>query len=250
MKLRALFRRIDSPLRSGDREGRASLLALGLLAVLLTVGLAAPNGVLQKLDGGEETPVLTGADVDAPAAEIAAAAEQAVQTEPASPTELAPALAEEEAAVDAQAESEATQAEPDIDLSRVIAGEKAVIRPYGFDYNPNTEDYRFHRGSDLAAASGQPVFAPADGVIREAIEDAYWGGMMVVDFDGWSAVLRCVTPRVEAGTKVAAGEFIASVAPAPAEAARTSWWAARGTTPWSAAAATTCSCSTRTTARM
>ena len=218
MKLRALFRRIDSPLRGGDREGRASLLALGLLAVLLAVGLAAPNGVLQKLDGGEETPVLTGADIDAPAAETAAAAEQAVQTEPASPTELAPALAEEETAPAAVEEPEA--AEPDIDLSRVIAGEKAVIRPYGFDYNPNTEDYRFHRGSDLAAASGQPVFAPADGVIREAIEDAYWGGMMVVDFDGWSAVLRCVTPRVEAGTKVAAGEFIASVAPAPAEAAQ------------------------------
>ena len=216
MKLRALFRRDEGPLTGPDREGRASLLALGLLAVLLTVGLAAPNGVLQKLDG-EDVPVLTGADVVETAEEAAAPIEQPVQTEPASPTELAPALAAEEAA---PAEAEAEAEEPDIDLSRVIAGEKAVIRPYGFDYNPNTEDYRFHRGSDLAAAAGQPVFAPADGTVREAAEDAYWGGWMVVDFDGWSAVLRCVTPRAEAGTEVKAGEFIASVAPAPAEAAQ------------------------------
>ena len=74
MKLRALFRRIDAPKAGRDREGRASLLALGLLAVLLAVGLAAPDGVLQKLDGeDEQTPVVTGADVDAPAAEAAAA---------------------------------------------------------------------------------------------------------------------------------------------------------------------------------
>lgn len=218
MKLRALFRREDAPEAGPDREGRASLLALGLLTLLLAVGLAAPGGILQRLDGEDaELPVVTGADVDAPAAEEASATEQPTPAEPA--TELAPALAEEEAAP-AAAETEAEPvSEPDIDLSRLIAGEKAIIRPYGFDYNPNTEDYRFHRGSDLAAASGQPVFAPADGVVREAYEDAYWGGYMAVDFDGWSAVLRCVTPRVEAGERVAAGQFIASVAPAPAEAA-------------------------------
>ena len=58
--------------------------------------------------------------------------------------------------------------------------------------------------------------------MREAREDAYWGGVLVIDFEGWSTVLLCVTPRVEAGAEVKAGDFIASVAPAPAEAAEES----------------------------
>ena len=75
---------------------------------------------------------------------------------------------------------------------------------------------------DLAAAAGRPVFAPAAGTVREAAEDAYWGGVLIIDHEGWTTVLRCVTPRVEAGTRVQAGDFIASVAPAPAEAAEES----------------------------
>ena len=100
------------------------------------------------------------------------------------------------------------------------------------EQHPDGQKQFFRHRSDLprrnpkdgAPGVGAPPFpgavTTADGVIREAVEDAYWGGMMVLDFDGWSAVLRCVTPRAEAGTKVAAGEFIASVAPAPAEAAQ------------------------------
>ena len=205
-------------------RGRVSLLALFLTAALLTAGLIAGDGLKGRFGGPEEAPAQaeTAADMPAPAAAT-------------SPQEaLTPALAEDDpeaglsqAEAEAEAEAEdgseaATRTEPKIDLHRLVTGQAAIIRPYGFDFNPNTEDFRFHRGSDLAAAQGQPVFAPAAGTVREAAEDAYWGGLLIIDFDGWSTVLRCVTPRVEAGTQVQAGDFIASVAPAPAEAAEES----------------------------
>lgn len=205
-------------------RGRVSLLALFLTAALLTAGLIAGDGLKGRFGGPEEAPAQaeTAADMPAPAAAT-------------SPQEaLTPALAEDDpeaglsqAEAEAEAEAEdgseaAPRTEPKIDLHRLVTGQAAIIRPYGFDFNPNTEDFRFHRGSDLAAAQGQPVFAPAAGTVREAAEDAYWGGLLIIDFDGWSTVLRCVTPRVEAGTQVQAGDFIASVAPAPAEAAEES----------------------------
>ena len=206
-------------------RGRVSLLALGLTAALLTAGFIAGDGLKGRFGGPEEAPAQaeTAADIPAPAAAT-------------SPQEgaLTPALAEDDpeaglsqAEAEAEAEAEdgdgaAPRTEPKIDLHRLVTGQAAIIRPYGFDFNPNTEDFRFHRGSDLAAAQGQPVFAPAAGTVREAAEDAYWGGLLIIDFDGWSTVLRCVTPRVEAGAQVQAGDFIASVAPAPAEAAEES----------------------------
>lgn len=227
MKRRAIFTRPLFHGRELSVQGRVSLLALFLAAVLLTAGLIAGDGLKERLDGPEEVPAQaeTAADMPAPAAVTPQ------DTEPLTPAlaeddpeaGLSQAEAEAEAETEAEAEDgQALRQEPQIDLRRLITGEAAIIRPYGFDFNPNTEDFRFHRGSDLAAASGQPVFAPAAGTVREAREDAYWGGVLVIDFEGWSTVLRCVTPRVEAGAEVKAGDFIASVAPAPAEAAEES----------------------------
>ena len=211
-------------------RGRVSLLALFLTAVLLTAGLIAGDGLKERLDGPEEVPAQaeTAADMPAPAhapQDTEALTPALAEDDPEAGLSRAEAEAETQAEAETEAEAEDGQAlrqEPQIDLHRLITGEAAIIRPYGFDFNPNTEDFRFHRGSDLAAASGQPVFAPAAGTVREAREDAYWGGVLVIDFEGWSTVLRCVTPRVEAGAQVQAGDFIASVAPAPAEAAEES----------------------------
>ena len=228
MKRRALFSRPLFHGRELTEKARVSLLVLGLAALLLTAGLAGRG--LTDRPGGESPPAAAELPLPAPAAVTP-------QDE-----NLAPALAEDDPAeglsrTEAEAEAGETEEageenrsedgqapgrEPAIDLRRLITGELAVIRPYGYDFNPNTEDYRFHRGSDLAAASGRPVFAPAAGTVREAREDAYWGGVLIIDHEGWTTVLRCVTPRVEAGTRVQAGDFIASVAPAPAEAAEES----------------------------
>ena len=230
MKRRAIFTRPLFHGRELSVQGRVSLLALFLAAVLLTAGLVAGDGLKERLDGPEEVPAQaeTAADMPAPAhapQDTEALTPALAEDDPEAGLSQAEAEAEAEAKAETEAEAEDGQAlrqEPQIDLRRLITGEAAIIRPYGFDFNPNTEDFRFHRGSDLAAASGQPVFAPAAGTVREAREDAYWGGVLVIDFEGWSTVLRCVTPRVEAGAEVKAGDFIASVAPAPAEAAEES----------------------------
>lgn len=218
MKRRALNGR---PLFRGglSQQGAAALLALGVTAVLLTAGLiSAADRLPGRLSEGGEEP-----------APVTAAEEAAAQPAPApAQEELAPVLAEDDPPAGlSQTEAEAEDGEqpeltPKIDLHRLANGTPAIIRPYGYDYNPNTEDYRFHRGSDLAAAAGQPVFAPAEGTVREATEDAYWGGILIIDHEGWTTVLRCVTPRVEVGERVLAGDFIASVCPAPAEAAEES----------------------------
>ena len=228
MKRRAIFTRPLFHGRELSVQGRVCLLALGLTAVLLTAGLIAGDGLKERLDGPEEVPAQaeTAADMPAPAhapQDTESLTPALAADDPVAGLSQAEAEAEAEAETEAEAEDgQALRQEPQIDLRRLITGEAAIIRPYGFDFNPNTEDFRFHRGSDLAAASGQPVFAPAAGTVREAREDAYWGGVLVIDFEGWSTVLRCVTPRVEAGAEVKAGDFIASVAPAPAEAAEES----------------------------
>ena len=228
MKRRAIFTRPLFHGRELSVQGRVSLLALFLAAVLLTAGLIAGDGLKERLSAAEEVPAPaeTAADMPAPAhapQDTEALTPALAEDDPEAGLSQAEAEAEAEAETEAEAEDvQALRQEPQIDLHRLITGEAAIIRPYGFDFNPNTEDFRFHRGSDLAAASGQPVFAPAAGTVREAREDAYWGGVLVIDFDGWSTVLRCVTPRVEAGAEVKAGDFIASVAPAPAEAAEES----------------------------
>lgn len=229
MKRRAQFTRPLFRGRELSDKGRVSLLALFLAAVLLTAGLIAGDGLKERLSAAGEVPAQaeTAADMPAPAAvtpqDTEALTPALAEDDPEAGLSRAEAEAMTEAETEAEAEDgQALRQEPQIDLRRLITGEAAIIRPYGFDFNPNTEDFRFHRGSDLAAASGQPVFAPAAGTVREAREDAYWGGVLVIDFEGWSTVLRCVTPRVEAGTEVQAGDFIASVAPAPAEAAEES----------------------------
>lgn len=240
MKLRALFGREGAGKRAFTESARVSLLALGLTLALLIVALAAaPAPLRQWLRGEEEAPAaVAGQEISMDAGEAGAVAAEAGAAEAtageaagsgtaAEPMEqepgpaLAPALAGQEEDGDGSGAEDglSTGRAPAVDLSRLITGAPAIIRPYGYDYNPNTEDYRFHRGSDLAAAAGQPIFAPAAGTVRQAEEDAYWGGLLIIDHEGWTSILRCVTPRVEAGQKVEAGDFIASAAPAPAEAA-------------------------------
>ena len=220
MKLRALFGREGEGKRAFTESARVSLLALGLTLALLIVALTAAEPELKRwLRGEEEAPAAVAEQESAAEAGASEATAAPVDQEP--DPALAPALASQEEDGDGTGAEDGLSPGrgPAMDLSRLITGAPAIIRPYGYDYNPNTEDYRFHRGSDLAAASGQPIFAPASGTVRQAEEDAYWGGLLIIDHEGWTSILRCVTPRVEAGQKVEAGDFIASAAPAPAEAA-------------------------------
>lgn len=90
-----------------------------------------------------------------------------------------------------------------------VAQPIAVLAPFRA---PPTPYAAGHRGIDLAAASGDPVFAPAAGVIRFAGPVA---GRGVVSIDHGGGVVSAVEPvesAVAAGTAVSAGRLIGAVA--------------------------------------
>lgn len=107
-------------------------------------------------------------------------------------------------------------------LTFVLPVDGEITRGYGYDYDPTTEDYRFHRGVDLAALSGTPVLCAATGKVTAAAEDAYWGGIVTVDHGGgWSSAYRGLEPAVQVGDTVEAGTVLGHVCTnIPAEAAQ------------------------------
>lgn len=95
----------------------------------------------------------------------------------------------------------------------------AILRGYGYGFNPNTEDYRFHRGLDLSAAVNAPVRAVAAGQVLEAGADDYWGGVVRLEHaEGWVTIYKCLEPTVRPGQTLAAGDLLGRVITAPAEA--------------------------------
>ena len=97
-------------------------------------------------------------------------------------------------------------------LSFVMPVKGEVQRGHGYDYDPTTEDYRFHKGVDLAAEVGSAVLCAAPGQVTAAAHDAYWGGVVVVDHGGgWSSAYRGLDPDVEVGDQVEAGAILGYV---------------------------------------
>lgn len=107
-----------------------------------------------------------------------------------------------------------------ISLSRAGGSEgREISRAYGYDYNPNTEDYRFHRGCDTDLPPDSAVYAPAAATVAEAYTDQYWGGVVVLDHgNGWRSVYKCLLPEVSAGQELEAGAVLGKITRAPAEA--------------------------------
>ncbi len=52
---------------------------------------------------------------------------------------------------------------------------------FGYRSHPLTGKPQFHNGLDIAAASGTPVIAAADGVITEMTKDSFFGNMIVIE---------------------------------------------------------------------
>ena len=90
-----------------------------------------------------------------------------------------------------------------------VAPPVAVLAPFRAPPTPYTAG---HRGIDLAAASGVPIVAPAAGVIRFAGPVA---GRGVISIDHGGGVLSAIEPieaAVAAGTAVAPGDVLGTVA--------------------------------------
>jgi murein DD-endopeptidase MepM/ murein hydrolase activator NlpD len=85
---------------------------------------------------------------------------------------------------------------------------------YGSQRVLNGEPGRPHFGLDIAAPTGSPVFAPADGVITMTHPDMYFsGGTIILDHgQGLSSTfLHLSKILVEAGTVVKKGDLIAEI---------------------------------------
>lgn len=85
---------------------------------------------------------------------------------------------------------------------------------YGSQRVLNGEPRRPHYGLDIAAPTGSPVIAPADGIVTLAHPDLYFsGGTLVLDHGHGlsSSFLHLSRILVEAGTTVKKGELIAEI---------------------------------------
>ena len=85
---------------------------------------------------------------------------------------------------------------------------------YGSQRVLNGEPRRPHFGMDIAAPTGSPVYAPADGIITMTHPDMYFsGGTIILDHgQGLSSTfLHLSKILVEAGTTVKQGDLIAEI---------------------------------------
>ncbi|AOE49915.1 M23 family metallopeptidase [Kangiella sediminilitoris] len=85
---------------------------------------------------------------------------------------------------------------------------------YGSQRVLNGEPKRPHFGVDVAAPTGTPVVAPADGIVRLAYDDMFYsGGTLIVDhgYGVSSTFIHLNSINVEEGQKVKQGDKIATI---------------------------------------
>jgi len=101
------------------------------------------------------------------------------------------------------------------------ADQFVLTSPFGMRISPFTRASDFHKGLDLSAPTGTPIYATADGVVsfagRYPLRDsvAWWrfGNVVVVNHSDRFITIygHCDTVKVRAGQKIKQGEVIASV---------------------------------------
>jgi murein DD-endopeptidase MepM/ murein hydrolase activator NlpD len=85
---------------------------------------------------------------------------------------------------------------------------------YGYRSNPFGRSLDFHAGLDLAAPTGTPVYAPADGTVLSSDWSKSGYGLMITLDHGYGLTTRYAhlsESMVEPGTKVTRGDLIARV---------------------------------------
>lgn len=84
---------------------------------------------------------------------------------------------------------------------------------YGYRKSPFSKSSKFHRGLDIAAQVGAPIYAPADGVIEKVDYDSGYGNHIAIKH-GFGFVTRyahCSETLVTLGQKVRRGDMIGRV---------------------------------------
>jgi murein DD-endopeptidase MepM/ murein hydrolase activator NlpD len=101
------------------------------------------------------------------------------------------------------------------------ADQFVLTSPFGMRISPFTRASDFHKGLDLSAPTGTPIYATGDGVVsfagRYPLRDsvAWWrfGNVVVVNHSDRFITIygHCDTVKVHAGQQIKQGEVIASV---------------------------------------
>jgi murein DD-endopeptidase MepM/ murein hydrolase activator NlpD len=88
-----------------------------------------------------------------------------------------------------------------------------LIRGFGYHIDPFTGQVKMHEGLDIAAPTGTPVIAPADGTVRYAGNKKGFGLSVEIDHGyGFTTLYgHCQRIRVNAGMRVKRGDVIAYV---------------------------------------
>jgi hypothetical protein len=84
---------------------------------------------------------------------------------------------------------------------------------FGYRMHPLLNEIKFHYGTDMAAQSGDDIYAFADGVVSMAGEEETYGNYVILDHGNGYATLyaHCSLLYVEAGQRISAGDKIALV---------------------------------------
>lgn len=85
---------------------------------------------------------------------------------------------------------------------------------YGSSRTYNGEERNWHKGLDLAAPEGTPVYAPAEGIVRAALPDTFFNGNIIVldhGFGLFSIYAHLRHMAVTEGMKISRGDVLGEV---------------------------------------
>ena len=88
-----------------------------------------------------------------------------------------------------------------------------VTSPFGYRYHPTTGEYSMHKGVDLAAPKGTPIYATRSGYVNVATYHATAGNYITINHrDGYTSVYMHMTHYVVSpGEEVKAGQLVGYV---------------------------------------
>ncbi|MBQ1265020.1 MAG: M23 family metallopeptidase [Oscillospiraceae bacterium] len=178
-------------------KGYYIVLSLCIIAVGISGYLFVSGAIMEKNSLNEET--LSVATPNIMPQQEKQAAEAAEET-------AAPTVSVGDEAVREQAQS-----------VRIWPVSGQAVADYSMDalsYNTTTRDWRTHDGMDLAAVSGEPVYAAGSGTVSAVYDDEYFGTTVsVLHADGCTTHYAnlAAMPTVQVGDKVEAGDVLGSV---------------------------------------
>lgn len=102
---------------------------------------------------------------------------------------------------------------PDHVSYRPPLSDAVLVSPFGHRKHPISSEQKLHKGVDLAAPEGHPIYAVSDGTVRTAAKSETYGNYIILEHaDGLcSLYAHCKKLLVQTGAPIKAGQTIAQV---------------------------------------